>query len=311
MSDTARTSVRLVTLQNVSAMEEAASAARVTLVDAAGALVSALPVSGTVAVSNFPATQPVSLASVPTHAVTATDLDIRDLTSVSDSVSVLQATAANLNAQTVGNVASGATDTGNPVKAAGKYNLTTPTFSDGQRGDLQIGSRGSLRVQIHSDPSSPAIVSSSVVDDQATQVAVFVNSQNKVWDGANWDRQYGDAANGTDVDVTRIATGQGKTLLFAAITQGAAGTTQLVAADAAAKIKVVSYVVVLDAAGSFKFTDGVADLTGVMLMAANGGVSAVGQPSSHLLETGAINRALSITTVTGKAFGHIAYYKEA
>lgn len=118
-------------------------------------------------------------------------------------------------------------------------------------------------------------------------------------------------ANIGDVDVASVATGQGKTLLFAAITQAAAGTTQLVAADAAAKIKVVSYVVVLDAAGSFKFADGVADLSGVMPVAANGGVSAVGQPSSHLLETAAVNRALSITTVTGKAFGHIAYIKEA
>lgn len=106
-------------------------------------------------------------------------------------------------------------------------------------------------------------------------------------------------------------TGEGKTLLFATISQGAAGTTSLVAADAAAKIKVVSYVVVLDAAGSFKFTDGVADLSGVMPVAANGGVSAIGQPSAHLLETGAVNRALSITTVTGKAFGHFSYFKEA
>jgi hypothetical protein len=109
-----------------------------------------------------------------------------------------------------------------------------------------------------------------------------------------------------------LAVATSRTLLFAAITQGAAGTTQLVAANASKKVKVVSYVVVLDAAGSFKFTDGVADLTGAMPVEAKSGVSAsAGDASAHLLETAAINRAFSITSVTGKAFGHISYFLEA
>lgn len=45
-----------------------------------------------------------------------------------------------------GNVASGAADSGNPVKVGGVYNSSLPTFSNGQRGDLQIDSQGSLRV---------------------------------------------------------------------------------------------------------------------------------------------------------------------
>lgn len=45
-----------------------------------------------------------------------------------------------------GGVASAATDSGNPVKVGGKYNSSLPTFTDGQRGDLQIDSQGSLRV---------------------------------------------------------------------------------------------------------------------------------------------------------------------
>lgn len=102
-----------------------------------------------------------------------------------------------------------------------------------------------------------------------------------------------------------------RTLLFAAITQGAAGTTSLVSASAANKIKVVSYLVVLDAAGSFKFTDGTVDLTGAIPCAINGGAAEDGDPSAWLFETAAINRALSITTVTGKAFGHLAYFLEA
>ena len=59
---------------------------------------------------------------------------------------VTQATASNLNAQVVGNVASGATDSGNPVKAGGVYNSTPPTLTNGQRGDLQLDANGNLCV---------------------------------------------------------------------------------------------------------------------------------------------------------------------
>jgi hypothetical protein len=111
--------------------------------------------------------------------------------------------------------------------------------------------------------------------------------------------------------VTQVATGQGRTLLFGTITQGAAGTTSLVTADTTKKVKLVSYSVTLDAAGSFKFTDGTADLTGVIPVVANQTLALAAQPSAHLLETAAINRALSITTVTGKAFGHFSYFLEA
>jgi len=44
-----------------------------------------------------------------------------------------------------GNVASGATDSGNPVKVAGKYNASPPTFTDGQRGDMQIDAAGNVK----------------------------------------------------------------------------------------------------------------------------------------------------------------------
>lgn len=46
----------------------------------------------------------------------------------------------------VGDIASAATDSGNPVKVAGKYNSTPTTFTDGQRGDIQLTSNGSVMV---------------------------------------------------------------------------------------------------------------------------------------------------------------------
>ncbi len=47
-----------------------------------------------------------------------------------------------------GNVAGAATDSGNPVKVGAKYNETRPTYTDGQRTDLQAGARGALIVEI-------------------------------------------------------------------------------------------------------------------------------------------------------------------
>lgn len=47
----------------------------------------------------------------------------------------------------VGAGASGAAAVGDPVGVGCKYNATTPTFTDGQRGDCQIGPRGSLAVE--------------------------------------------------------------------------------------------------------------------------------------------------------------------
>lgn len=45
-----------------------------------------------------------------------------------------------------GNSASGATDSGNPVKVAGVFNTTLPTLTNGQRGDMQLDSRAELIV---------------------------------------------------------------------------------------------------------------------------------------------------------------------
>jgi hypothetical protein len=106
------------------------------------------------------------------------------------------------------------------------------------------------------------------------------------------------------------STGQGKTLSFAAIAQGAAGTTALVGADATKKIKVVSYVFVMSATGTVKFTDGAVDLSGAMDIVANGGVSSPNQPDSPVMETAAINRPLNIVTTAGAARGHMSYFLE-
>lgn len=102
------------------------------------------------------------------------------------------------------------------------------------------------------------------------------------------------------VEVTH---GQGHNLQHAVISVSS-GTTELVAAQPDKVINVVSYVIVMSAAGTAKFSDG-SDLTGAMSFAANGGVAANGQASSPWFWTSAGN-PLSIVT-TAAAAGHLTY----
>lgn len=52
------------------------------------------------------------------------------------------------NVTATGNVASGATDSGNPLKTGGVYNTTQPTLTNGQRGDTQMDSRANTSVTL-------------------------------------------------------------------------------------------------------------------------------------------------------------------
>lgn len=47
-----------------------------------------------------------------------------------------------------GNVASAASDSGNPIKVGGVFLSSAPTFTNGQRGDLQLDANGNLKVSL-------------------------------------------------------------------------------------------------------------------------------------------------------------------
>ena len=69
---------------------------------------------------------------------------------------LLLTSAGLLRTSSEGAVASGAADSGNPVKVAGVYNSALPTFANGQRAQLQTGTRGSLNVSLlPSDGATP------------------------------------------------------------------------------------------------------------------------------------------------------------
>jgi hypothetical protein len=176
-------------------------------------------------------TQPISAASLPLPSTAATStkqsdgsqktqvvdgsgnvigatsnaLDINIKSGNPTSIAVTQATASNLNAQVAGDVASGATDSGNPVKIGGKYNATMPTLTDGQRGDAQLTTRGAVKTTLFANDSNTTI---RVFADNADGVATTstgnglgVVNRNTVYNGTTWDRQYGDSTNGTWVNV--------------------------------------------------------------------------------------------------------------
>lgn len=67
-------------------------------------------------------------------------------TNTSGKVQVTNTVPADLQAQVYGNIGSGQSDSGNPVKIGGIFNTTQPTFTTGQRGNLQISSRGAMRI---------------------------------------------------------------------------------------------------------------------------------------------------------------------
>lgn len=79
-------------------------------------------------------------------------------------VFAIQTTASNFNAQVVGNAASAASDSGNPVKIGSIFNTTLPTVTNGQRVDSQADARGKLLVKnLNSAGNSPGSTTVSTV----------------------------------------------------------------------------------------------------------------------------------------------------
>jgi hypothetical protein len=116
--------------------------------------------------------------------------------------------------RTVGDVASGVADSGAPVKVAAVYSASLPVFADGNRGNLQIGSRGALRAEIYSGSTTVALgFAADNSDAQASNVgarAAIVVARSTGWNGATFDR-----LRSSIVAPTATLTGWTNTLPFA------------------------------------------------------------------------------------------------
>jgi hypothetical protein len=138
-----------------------------------------------------------------------------------------------------GNVAGGATDSGNPLKTGAIYNTTLPTYTNGQRTETQAGSRGSTNVTILGPNTANAVVTGAAGDATAdNQVKLHTFSYGAVFNGTTWDRQRGNTVGTSSIptaDVTggasflNIAAGQATTVVKAS-----AGTLYSIVLNSAA-----------------------------------------------------------------------------
>lgn len=182
----------------------------------------------------------VDVLSMPSTTVTATNLDIRDLTSVSDSVAVLQATASNLNATVVGTgtFAVQAAIDELPAAAALSDNFANPTTTsigamgmiwDGVTWDraagnstdgllVNLGTNNDVTVTNPTAANLKAEVigtgtfavqaaidelpaAAAASDNFANPTTTNLMAMGMVWDGATWDRAAGNSADGALVNL--------------------------------------------------------------------------------------------------------------
>ena len=141
-----------------------------------------------------------------------------------------------------GNVAAGATDSGNPVKVGAKYNSTLPTLTDGQRGDLQTGARGSLNVTLFAQDSASVVSTAGTTSDgfSTSGLGLLTRGLAYGFNGTSWDRARGDT-NGLVVQPALSSTFWN----YAAATGGIVNTTTAVTVKAAAGASVRNYLCTL------------------------------------------------------------------
>lgn len=148
----------------------------------------------TVSSDSFPTTQAISATSLPLPTGAATSAnqstEITSLSSIVTNTTGLATSAnqTNGNQQIQGNVASGLSDLGNAVKIGAVFNTTLPTYTNGQRGDAQMGSRGAILVQLAA-PSGT--LQASVVgsgDSMASQTGLASINFVEIYNGSSYDR---------------------------------------------------------------------------------------------------------------------------
>lgn len=149
-----------------------------------------------------------------------------------------KAPTATTSPQVQGNVAAGATDSGNPVKAGAVVATAATSYTAGQRGDLQMLGNGALLVTIGTAATSTGVISPA--DANSTQNGLVTASRGQHFNGSTWDRSRGDT-NGTSVQTGLSSTWWN----YAAATGGIVNTTTAVTIKAAAGASVRNFLTTL------------------------------------------------------------------
>lgn len=208
----------------------------------------------------------------------------------SGSLTVDQGTASNLNAQVVGDVASAATDSGNPVKIGAVNHTTPPTYTDGQRGNLEMTTRGELNVNIKQNANSVTVGTVEADGTTNSAITLSVRNYNKVFNGTTWDRLSGDT---TGVNVKAIV---------GALPAGTNAIGKL-AANAGVDIGAV------EQQGTWTVQPGNTANTTPWLVSNRPGTSG-GFSTYHLVSAGSTN-ATNIKASAGQVFGWYVYNSNA
>lgn len=113
----------------------------------------------------------------------------------------IQVSGGYLWARVGGTVAAGSADSGNPVKVGGIYKGTPATLTDGLRGDLTLGSRGAVKVQINQvDGTGGNGWIGTDADGQSNAFSGPTSaSYPKTFNETTWDRRRG------NTDITLLA----------------------------------------------------------------------------------------------------------
>lgn len=125
------------------------------------------------------------------------DGDFVDIaTDVNGNIKTVAAGTGGSASQVQGNVAASSTDSGNPVKTGGMVNNTPATYTDGQRGDTQLDTRGNTKVTLMAlNTSSGLPLVASNADAQTTGSAATrleIISRGYHFNGTTFDRMRGD-----------------------------------------------------------------------------------------------------------------------
>lgn len=206
-----------------------------------------------------------------------------------------------------GDVASGTTDAGNPVKVGGRYNATLPTLTNGQRGDLQLSVRGTLYADIYSnaDNNSSRILPLSTDSNSTAVPSIVVQGRGLVFNGTSWDRTRG------DVNATSVLPGLSSTFWnYAAASGGILNTTTAVTVKAAAGASVRNYISsieieweTLGAATEFAIRDGAA---GTVIYRTKLGTAAGRKTINFPVPLrGTANTLLEVVTLTASVTGAV------
>lgn len=134
---------------------------------------------------SFSGVQPVTISSLPATSATSILQTVgnNSLLNIEGKIPnnltvtsgrLLVDTGSSGSNQVTGNTASATTDSGNPVKIGGVYNSTAPAFTSGQRGDIQLTSKGELITTSQDIANSTASIS---VQDTASVVSTGANGQ--------------------------------------------------------------------------------------------------------------------------------------